>query len=94
MTFRGVVKEGKVILDDPEAIPEGSRVEVQRLTGVAAKRRSGKETSRTKTSRKGVRSKKSKSFLEVAGRFAGVFTDLPADSSRNIDHYLYGAPKR
>jgi hypothetical protein len=26
-------------------------------------------------------------------RFAGTITDLPADSSINVDHYLYGAPK-
>lgn len=26
-------------------------------------------------------------------RFAGVITDLPSDSSVNVDHYLYGVPK-
>lgn len=26
-------------------------------------------------------------------KFAGAITDLPADSSVNLDHYLYGAPK-
>lgn len=26
-------------------------------------------------------------------KFAGAITDLPPDSSRNVDHYLYGAPK-
>lgn len=26
--------------------------------------------------------------------FAGKFTGLPEDASRNLEHYLYGAPKR
>jgi hypothetical protein len=30
------------------------------------------------------------SLLELAGKA----DDLPADASRNVDHYLYGLPKR
>jgi hypothetical protein len=26
-------------------------------------------------------------------QFAGTITDLPEDSSVNVDHYLYGSPK-
>jgi hypothetical protein len=35
-----------------------------------------------------------KSFYEHMKEFAGAATSLPEDSSINIDHYLYGHPKR
>jgi len=31
---------------------------------------------------------------EVLLRYAGKAKGLPPDASRNLDHYLYGAPKR
>jgi hypothetical protein len=27
-------------------------------------------------------------------RFAGIIKDMPEDASLNVDHYLYGHPKR
>ena len=33
-------------------------------------------------------------FWEEFGPVIGKVVDLPPDSSKNIDHYLYGAPKK
>ena len=33
-------------------------------------------------------------LLERMKDFVGVIDDLPEDSSTNLDHYLYGRPKR
>jgi predicted DNA-binding antitoxin AbrB/MazE fold protein len=34
------------------------------------------------------------SLLDRLKDFVGTIDDLPADSSTNLDHYLYGHPKR
>ncbi len=33
-------------------------------------------------------------MFEELKPFLGMTSDLPADASTNVDHYLYGAPKR
>lgn len=35
-----------------------------------------------------------KTFAERFAKYIGVVDDMPADLAENIDHYLYGAPKR
>jgi len=79
MTYRGKVKNGVVVLDDPKAIPEGVEVSVRPLKGTTVKARGRKRP---------------RSFYERYRRFIGAVKDLPADMSVNLDHYLYGAPKR
>jgi hypothetical protein len=84
MTVRGKVKNGKVFLDNPRAIPEGTRVEVR-----PAKKR--------KPAAKGKRPKAKPTPRSLAERLANVLgkaTGLPPDASINHDHYLYGLPKR
>ena len=34
------------------------------------------------------------SLAEAMQDFIGIGNDMPADGSRNLDHYLYGAPKK
>ena len=84
MTVRGKVKNGKVLLDDPRAIPEGTEVEVR-----PAKKR--------KPAAKGKKPKAKARPRSLAERLANVMgkaTGLPSDASVNHDHYLYGLPKR
>ncbi len=38
--------------------------------------------------------KKKQSLLELLGPLVGSITDLPKDASQQVDHYLYGTPKR
>ncbi len=85
MTVRGKVKNGKVLLEDPNVLAEGTEVEVRparkrKRVGSAAKSRKGKARPR--------------SVAERLAPFIGKAKGLPPDMSVNLDHYLYGMPKR
>jgi len=85
MTVRGKVKNGKVLLDDPNVLPDGTEVEVrpakkQKRPGRQAKPNKGKARPR--------------SLAERYAPFIGKAKGLPPDMSVNLDHYLYGLPKR
>jgi hypothetical protein len=84
MTVRGKIKNGKVVLDDPKALAEGTQVEVRpaRNRKPSAKRRQQKRKPRPRTL--------AERFANVIGKASG----LPPDASINHDHYLYGAPKK
>ena len=79
MTYRGRVRNGVVVLDDPTALPDGTEVTVRPLEGGAT---GGKGRERPT------------SLYERYKRFIGAVHGLPADFSINHDHYLYGTPKR
>ena len=84
MTVRGKVKNGKVVLNNPKALAEGTEVEVRpaKKRKPAGKPRKLKDKARPRT---------------LAERFANVIgkaTGLPPDASVNHDHYLYGTPKK
>jgi hypothetical protein len=82
MTARGKIRNGKVILEDPNALPDGTEVEVRR----------------TKKRKPAAKAKKPKSpprtLAERLANVIGKATGLPADASVNHDHYLYGTPKQ
>ena len=71
MTYRGKVKNGVVVLENPDALAEGTEVEI------ALVRQGGEGTW-------------ADALKEVIGKAEG----LPADSSRNHGHYLYGTEKK
>ena len=79
MTYRGKIKNGVVVLDKRARLPEGTSVTVRPLK------------SRVATGRK---PKRGPTLYERLKPFIGVADDLPPDASLNVDHYLYGAPKR
>jgi hypothetical protein len=83
MTVRGKVKNGKVLLDDPNVLAEGTEVEVR-----PAKKR--KRPGRPAKSRGKTRPR---SLAERLAPFIGKAKGLPPDMSVNLDHYLYGTPK-
>lgn len=78
MTYRGKIQNGMVVLEGSDAPPEGTTVSV-RVPKTAARRR-GKKSIPT--------------LYDGLKRFIGMANDLPPDASLNVDHYLYGAPKR
>ena len=78
MTYRGRVKNGVVVFDEPAALPEGAPVSVRAL----------------KNARRGGRRKRPPSLYERMKPFIGMGDALPPDFSINHDHYLYGTPKR
>jgi hypothetical protein len=85
MVLRGKIKNGKVVLTKPKALPEGTEVEV-RPVKKPKKPAKGKQSTKPKTP--------PKSFAERYKDFIGKAKGLPPDFSVNLDHYLYGLPKR
>ena len=77
--IRGRVQRGIVLLDDPDALPEGTEVTVRPLGRKASQ---ADPEPRISTVGRGL--------LKLAGKAQG----LPPDASRNVDHYLYGHSKR
>jgi hypothetical protein len=78
MTYRGHIRNGVVVLDDQPALPEGAKVSVELLAG-PEEVSSGDE---------------GPTLLERLRPIVGAAKGLPADASTNVDHYLYGHPKR
>jgi hypothetical protein len=79
MTYRGRVKNGVIVLERAKALPEGAEVSIRPLK---TEQKPAKAAKRPNGARKGL--------LKLAGKAK----DLPADAARNLDHYLYGHPKR
>jgi hypothetical protein len=84
MAVRGKIKNGKVVLDDPSALPDGTQVEVRpaKKPKPSARTKKPKATARPRTL--------ADRLANVMGKAAG----LPPDASVNHDHYLYGSPKQ
>ena len=80
MTYRGKVKNGVVVLEGPHVPPEGSPVSVRVLKSPARPAARGRKRELT--------------LYDGLKPFIGMAKGLPADASLNVDHYLYGAPKR
>jgi hypothetical protein len=78
MTYRGRIRNGIVVLDDPIKLPEGASVTVA-LENPALNLQEDDDTEPT--------------LYERLKPIFGIANDLPPDGSRNLDHYLYGAPK-
>jgi hypothetical protein len=76
--IRGHVRNGVVVLDDPDALPEGTRVSVEPVS------RPGKK----------VKAASAPTVGPALVRLAGKAQGLPPDAARNLDHYLYGHEKR
>ncbi len=82
MTYRGYIKNGRVRVDAPLDLPEGTIVNVRPVRSKRAHRR--REPSQVAPTTWG------RALLRYAGQASG----LPADLARNHDHYLYGLPKK
>jgi len=78
MTYRGRVKNGVVVLEDPSALPEGTEVTVLPVEA----EQPGDEADENEPT-----------MYHWLERFIGAFEGLPPDFSINHDHYLYGTPK-
>jgi hypothetical protein len=78
MTYRGHVSNGVVVLDDAVTLPEGLSVQVQPTDSVQDD--ADEENIPT--------------LFERLEPLVGKLTGLPPDASVNLDHYLYGVPKR
>jgi hypothetical protein len=89
MTVRGKVKNGKVLLDNPKALPEGTEVEVRPV-----KKRAVKKPAKPANAKPAKAKPRPRSIADRLRRVIGIAKGLPSDMSINLDHYLYGLPKR
>ena len=78
MTYRGRVNNGVVVLDDAVRLPEGLSVRVEPADSVSHD-----------SDEKNI-----PTLLERLAPLVGKLEGLPPDASVNVDHYLYGLPKR
>jgi hypothetical protein len=79
MTYTGEVHNGTIVLDQPVALPEGSKVECVLLPlPVVIAQPLAPEGGR----------------FAALMQFAGKATGLTEDAAVNRDHYLYGVPKQ
>ena len=87
MPVGGKIKNGKVLLGNPKALPEGTEVVVR---AVKKARKPAKPAGPARKRKKGP----PLSFAKRYAAFIGQVKDLPPDASVNLDHYLYGLPKQ
>ena len=78
MVYRGHIRDGRVELDEQVRLPEGAPVEVLLAEQQAA---SGND-------------ELGPTLYERLKPVIGIAKGLPPDASINVDHYLYGHPKR
>lgn len=78
MVYRGHVENGMIQLEGSVTLPEGVEVRVEIVSTLPDRER---DTA-------GV------SLYERLKPIIGVVKGLPSDASVNVDHYLYGHPKK
>lgn len=83
MTYRGHIKDGVVVLDEPAKLPEGAAVRVEAVTPDSDRPYANKFASPGEPT-----------LVDEFREFIGIAPDLPPDMAENHDHYLYGTPKR
>jgi len=72
MSYKGIVKNGVVVLPPEAKLPEGAEVEV-----IPSQARPEDDP-----------------FLAAVQKVAKPRPHWPRDYARNLDHYLYGVPKK
>ena len=98
MVFRGTIVNGRVQLSKKIDLPNGTVVEVRpvrprsKTTKATTKPHKRKATRANKTATQPARPRKS--LWDELKHIVGSVPGIPADASLNVDHYLYGAPKR
>lgn len=78
MAYRGRVKNGVVVFDPAVQLPEGANVEVEIVAPIV---RDAEESDIP-------------TLYEQLEPIIGIAEGLPSDLSANLDHYLYGLPKK
>lgn len=78
MTYRGHIRNGVIVIDEPVELPEGAEVRVDVVPDKGGTTAGADEPTQ----------------FDVLKPFIGIASDLPSDFSVNHDHYLYGTPKR
>lgn len=80
MVYKGRIKDGVIVFDQPLSLPEGTEVVVQ--------------VTETKAEPPPTGDKPRKTLAEKFANVIGTINDLPSDFSHNHDHYIHGTPKK
>lgn len=92
MTYHGEIHNGTLVLDEPVALPEGSRVEcvvialpaLSPISGAACASPTLPMDSRPVWER----------IVELSAQLpSNLLAGVPADGASQLDHHLYGTPK-
>jgi len=86
MIYRGQVRNGVIHLQESVALPEGADVEVRLVDE--------NERQRERVPDDESQGEVVPTLYETLKDFAGRAEGLPSDAAVNLDHYLYGLPKR
>jgi hypothetical protein len=86
MSLSGHIQDGGVVLDEPAALPNGTPVTVEPVRPEPAFRAEGPNGKAEPPLGPSLYD----CLKEVIGKAAG----LPEDAALNVEHYLYGHPKR
>jgi hypothetical protein len=84
MTYRGHVANGVIVLDPPAQLPEGAEVEVSLAEPPLAEEKPA-------ASRKSIEEEIAEIVADIPPE---AWKRLPDDLSDQLDHYIYGTPKR
>ena len=84
MILSAKVKNGAIVLEDDQALPEGTAVTV-------SVPQSGEPATVAEVMPGEI---KKRTLYDRLKKVVGRATNFPEDASLNIDHYLYGQPKR
>ena len=79
MTVEGHIENGRIVLSQEIALPEGMRVRVELLPAVNAPQQPQPPTG---------------SYLKHYESIIGSIDDLPSDFAAQHDHYIHGTTKR
>jgi len=79
MLLEGRIENGQVVMDETPSLPEGTRVRLEVVTR--------QETEHVAEAPR-------LSFVQRFQHLIGKAENLSADASMQLDHYLYGLPKR
>ena len=84
MTYRGRMRNGVVVLDQPASVPEGAEVEVRLVAETSGHADGSSDEGQAVPA-----------WLQVARRLSEQMPDdLPTDLAEQHDHYIHGTPKR
>ncbi|MGE0607245.1 MAG: hypothetical protein AB7O62_09145 [Pirellulales bacterium] len=78
MTLHGHIQNGHVVFDEPVSLPDGVKVTVQIVVPAPPS----------------LEGDAGPSLLDRLSLVVGAAKGLPPDAARNVDHYLYGQPRR
>ena len=93
MDILGKVSGGVVVLEDSNALPDGTVVRVEPVEA-AEPAKAAEQASEAKPEEPAEGGSEGPSLYESLRDVIGIIKDGPPDWAENHDHYLYGTPKK